>query len=971
MEFLGHKWALSVTSDGLHFSGKSAQLVLAAPELLVLRVHRVWFVWRLSDQSGLLARLPGLTRLKAEALRREIRIAALRGPFGVINSWAEDVDATLARHRSEQRWLPREELVRLERSRPSAGLRQELEQSAVWGQLEEQELATLAALDRDLNAELDALNRETTEKELRDRRSFFETIERTPLTKEQAEAVICFDNRVQVLAAAGSGKTSVMVARAAYAVARGFIRPERILLLAFNKAAADELQERVAERFAASGIGAGGVRASTFHAFGLDCIRKATGKQPSVARWVEQGQEQKKILDIVGELSREDTAFRHAWEDYRLIYGQQRYPLGEEAPTARDKANNRPGFLTARGEIVKSHGERQIADWLHLHGVEYEYERPYSHDTATASHRQYRPDFYYPEIDAWHEHWAIGHDGLPVKEFEGYAEGMEWKRERHREHETDLIETTWSNLFRFGLGELEKQLVSRGVVLDRDTRRLTDAPGRQRFIKEQDLARTILTFMAHVKAAGLTREDIETKFVESDVDFAQGRAGVFLNVFWRVHEQWESELLAERSIDFNDMLLQAADHISSGRYAPPYDLILVDELQDTSRARAKLLQGLLNGPSRFFLGVGDDWQAINRFAGADISVMTEFDSWFGEGPQLALTKTFRCTQEICDVASQFVMKNPTQFDKAMSSAHGASGVPISIMGSPPEDDGRPAVRDRDSRTRRSVTYVLSELAAMVAEGDLKPTKSERVTVDILGRYTFDRESAMPLRPPDLLDVNFRTVHGSKGLEADCIIVPGLVSDTYGFPSGVVDDPVLALAMPRPDDYPNAEERRLFYVAITRARQRVILLTENENPSPFIFELLGESHGARIDVKFLDPGVGGQCHKCGSGRLTWKEGKYGPFLSCSTYPKCDFLRSQRSGSPDSAAESGIRARKRSGPGIGSPRGRTSTSTGGGGSPGSGTVITARFGGSCARCTAPVVKGQKIRSMSDRGWAHVDC
>lgn len=938
----------------------------------MLKVHRRWFVWRLNDGSGLRARLHGLTRRTAEELRREIRAAALHGPFGAIDAWVEDVDGTLSHYRSEQRWLPREGLARLESSRPSAGLRDELEQSAVWNQLEEQELATLSPLDRDLAAEVDSLNEWVTKNELRDRKSFFDTIERTPLTKEQAEAVICFDNRVQVLAAAGSGKTSVMVARAAYAVARGFIRPERILLLAFNKAAADELQERVAERFAAAGIGSGGVRASTFHAFGLDCILRATGKRPSVARWVEQGQEHNKVLQIVGELSRQDTSFRHAWEDYRLIYGLQRYPLGEDFPTDRDKANDRPGFLTARGEIVKSHGERQIADWLYLHGVDYEYERPYLHDTATASHRQYRPDFYYPGIDAWHEHWAIGHDGLPVKEFEGYAEGMEWKREQHRHYQTDLIETTWSDLFRFGLGELEQQLVSRGVVLDRDARRFADADGGKRYIKERDLAGTILTFMAHVKAAGLTREDVETKFVEADVDFAQGRAGVFLNVFWRVHERWESDLLAERSIDFNDMLLQAADHISSGRYSTPYDLILVDELQDTSRARAKLLQGLVNGPGRFFLGVGDDWQAINRFAGADISVMTEFDTWFGEGPQLALTKTFRCTQEICDVASEFVMKNPTQFHKAMRSATGSSGVPISIMGPPPEEDGRPAIRDRDTRTQRSVAYALNELAEKVASGEIKPTKSERVTVDILGRYRRDRDSALPARPPELLDVNFRTVHGSKGLEADCIIVPGLVSDTYGFPSGVVDDPVLALAMPRPDDYPNAEERRLFYVAMTRARQRVILLTENERPSPFVLELLGESHGARIDVKFLDPGVGGQCHKCESGRLTWKEGKYGPFLSCSKYPKCDFLRgARRNGDLSSFAEPGHQPTKRSRSVTDSRVIGSSKASGPARSPRSGTVITAQFGGPCTRCSAPVVRGQKIRSMTNGGWAHVDC
>lgn len=962
---------MSVTHQGLSLEGRKGPMSFAPRDLLGLRVRRSWFLWALVGPSARLAWLPGINRTDAQALSREIRAAGLHERLAEVLVWQDDVEETFERYRVDQRWLPRETLDRLESARPGKKFRDELRRSDVWSRLDTDQLASFGQLDRILEAEVESLNKDVMKNELLDRERFFKTIERTPLTEEQSKAVICFDNRVQLLAAAGSGKTSVMVARAAYAVARGFIEPERILLLAFNRNAADELQERVKERFAASGIDSVGVRASTFHAFGLDCIGKATGKKPSLGQWVEQGREAEKVLEIVKELSADDDTFRRAWEDYRLIYGSQRYPLGKETPTDRDKENNRPAYRSARGEMVKSKGEQQIADWLLLNGIEYKYEESYQIDTATPERRQYKPDFYYPEIDAWHEHWAIGHDREPI--FEDYAEGMQWKKDLHRRHGTDLIETTWSNIYRFGMGDLESQLIARGVQFDRDPNRLVSAPGRHLFIKEIDLTRTILTFMSHVKAAGLSPGVIEKKIVDSGVEFAQCRAHVFLRIYWDIHDRWEADLAKDRSIDFNDMLLQAAGHVSARRYSPPFDLILVDELQDTSRARAMLIQGLLNEPDRFFLGVGDDWQAINRFAGADISVMSEFADWFGEGPQLALTKTFRCTQSICDVARTFVMKNPAQFDKEMNSAHGPGGTAIHILAPPPVEPNEVQPKNREDQTRRAVAHALKKLSGDVAKGLIRPTKGDRVTVDILGRYQFDREHAMPKSPPKNLHVTFRTVHASKGLEADCIIVPGLVSDTYGFPSAIVDDPVLALAMPRPDDFPDAEERRLLYVALTRARQRVILVTRNENPSPFIFELLGESQRFQITSEFIRDGVGGPCHRCEDGKLTWQRSKYGPFLSCSKFPMCDFLQDEAKAAANRPAKSSSGSGRTGSTAHGkaaSPRVGYSAR---GGQPSTSRqiVITARMSSRCSLCRGPVEPGHRLTKGETGLWVHVNC
>jgi hypothetical protein len=134
------------------------------------------------------------------------------------------------------------------------------------------------------------INESILESELQRRRGFFDKVETSPLTDEQARGVVSFDNRVNLIASAGSGKTSVMVARAAYAIDRGFVASNRILLLAFNKNAAVELKERVERRLTAVGLSAEGVTATTFRAFGLGLIGKATGRKPRLASWLEFGQ---------------------------------------------------------------------------------------------------------------------------------------------------------------------------------------------------------------------------------------------------------------------------------------------------------------------------------------------------------------------------------------------------------------------------------------------------------------------------------------------------------------------------------------------------------------------------------------------------------------------------------------------------------------------------------------------------------
>jgi len=342
--------------------------------------------------------------------------------------------------------------------------------------------------------------------------------------------------------------------------------------------------------------------------------------------------------------------------------------LEEHEPDGYDGESNESGYRTFGGDVVKSHGERLVADFLYLNGVNYVYEQPYKFGVGDASHSQYRPDFYYPDIDVWHEYWAFDRDGKPPASFQGYAEAVEWKRQIHARCKTTLIETTWAEVvFGDGLAELRDRLTQLGLTLDWNPDR---QPNDQwaKPMKHEDLSRLVRTFMAHVKSNSWTKETLHRRLDTDLVHLAGYRSRLFLDLYWEIHAGWQRRLAADRTVDFEDMLVQAADALEAGRVDCGYDLVLVDEFQDASRARARLVRGLVSRPGRYLLVVGDDWQSINRFAGADMSVMTGFERWFGRGQRLALTTTFRCTQRICDVARTFVSRNPAQFDKPMRSS---------------------------------------------------------------------------------------------------------------------------------------------------------------------------------------------------------------------------------------------------------------------------------------------------------------
>ena len=813
-------------------------------------------------------------------------LAAIHHTMARINDWLEEISRQEMLVESQRRWLTQEIQDELERRKPAVEvdtlarlLRKPAVISALGDTLQTIE-ATLMLWQMDHRAAWRQRNARHTARELIANKSLFDTVERQPLTPEQAKAVVCFDNKVQVIASAGSGKTSTMVARAAYSISRDIVRPERIVMLAFNKQAAEELNQRCRDAFQRAGLHGVEVETSTFHALGLSIIGKATGSKPDIPGWaIDTGAGLRKLGSLVEQLKADSVGFALQWHLFRFVFGQDLPPFGSTVSATSWDAQGRGLVLTIDGKLVRSQEEAAICNWLFLNGVNYQYEARYKVDTADDAHRQYLPDFYYPDIDVYHEHFALNEQGQPPKHFTGYLDGVKWKRQLHEAQGTTLIETTSAQI-RSGVAfqHLADQLTERGI-------HLTPLPDReipengQTPLKAEELVGLIRIFISHAKSNSLSIESIRQRISRRHDRTFQYRHTLFLNIVEPLLNAWDAALAAEGGIDFEDMINLAAQCLEAGNYIPPYELVMADEFQDASRARARLCRALVKKPGRYLFTVGDDWQSINRFAGADLSVMTAFRDWFGPSEYLRLEQTFRCPQVLCDISSQFVSKNPHQLSKQVRSMTPQQGAVIEAF----------QVDQKEKLADAIDTFIMS-LANDTAAGVIPPGRNGRISVYILGRYNADRQylPGREHRYNTWLDVSFLTIHRAKGSEADYVILPEMLTQLKGrsFPSTRGDDPLLKLAMPEGDNFPDSEERRLFYVALTRARRRVTLFTVKGKHSRFLHELCDDGvvsitdiHGQAIAEE--------RCPACGQGVIVQRSGPYGEFRSCSNYPLCKY------------------------------------------------------------------------------------
>ncbi|MDE0273692.1 MAG: UvrD-helicase domain-containing protein [Gammaproteobacteria bacterium] len=712
------------------------------------------------------------------------------------------------------------------------------------------------------------VNRAFVVNELARSREFFDRVEARPLTEEQRRTVVVDECRNLVVAAAGSGKTSVIVAKAGWLIRKGYRQPSELLLLAFARDARAEMRERMDKRLGAAI--ARNVTVRTFHSLGMAIIGEAEGTLPMLAKSAENERTLlAQLKEIVSDLLADLRLSRNLRQWFQQGFAP--YKSKHEFRNWGDYFDyiRKYDIRSLNGETVRSFEECEIANFLYLNGIAYNYEAPYEHDLATSQKRQYKPDFQLPDYGIYIEHFGIDAEGntAPYVDRDQYRREMDWKRNVHADHGTILIET-----FSYEQGEgrlirnLAEKLATYGV-------NLSPIPHKEVFsvLQKQGridpFAQLVATFLRHFKGSRLSLAEVAER---AGAQRDRARARTFLAVFRPIFERYQEALAKSEEIDFHDMINRATDLVEQGRYRSPFGYILVDEFQDISPTRARLLKALLDSsPGAQLFAVGDDWQAIYRFGGSDLSVMREFGDHFGAFERMDLATTFRCADRIAAVATDFVLRNPAQIRKKVRTTRKAHR-PAVLIGLPGEQEGP----------------LLKEALDRIAEDALRHGGTSDVL--LLGRYRHLEPRNLRVLPKQYPGLRFTwmTVHGSKGLEADYAVVLGMCSGKHGFPAEIADDPLLDLVLAAPEGHPNAEERRLLYVATTRARRQVFLLADGGPPSEFVTELI--EGGYDIEVFGRPPEADVSCPKCTRGRLERRENprNQSTFYGCSNFPLCE-------------------------------------------------------------------------------------
>ena len=441
----------------------------------------------------------------------------------------------------------------------------------------------------------------------------------------------------------------------------------------------------------------------------------------------------------------------------------------------------------------------------------------------------------------------------------------------------------------------------------------------------KEINKLIESFINLSKSRRLTPNSLMSLYSDKtkiQSDFMLERQEMFLQFALPILEKYNKTLQKRNEIDFNDMINKATDVIKSNKPKYTYQYIIVDEYQDISFSRFNLIKEIRDLSGARLVCVGDDWQSIYRFAGSDISLFSNFDKYVGKYEQLLIDQTYRNSQSLIDITSKYIQKNPKQISKIPKSKKEPLADPVKFV---------------HYKQEEIENTFINEIQNLV-------NKYGNKSILVLGRHSFDINELIKLTPNSRIkyiertgkleingfediDIKYLTVHKSKGTEADNVIILNLKNHLLGFPNKMTDDPVLSLLLNDDEEFRFAEERRLFYVALTRTKNEVILLIPSDI-SLFVEELLtdnnyllttddgklnttncpycktgklvirqnssngnhflGCSHYPicnqtfdEIDIlenKFL-------CPDCLSGFMTKKTGKYGNFLGCTNYPRC--------------------------------------------------------------------------------------
>ena len=725
-----------------------------------------------------------------------------------------------------------------------------------------------------LDVDVTAHNNAYVDRILQREKEYFDNIlkqidPKIQLDEEQRRAVITDDDYCLLVAGAGAGKTTTMAAKVKYLVDKKHIDPSEIIVISYTKKAIGELRERINKGL---GISA---KICTFHAFSYDIVKQFSAEPPEI-----NFSSQQIIFDMLEkaifhnkQLMRNLVLFLGYYFDlaedafefpdlnqYHLYRAAQDFEtlksgLGQYIKKVEQQRTKRARTIT--GEYLRSMQEVQIANFLYLNGLDYEYERVYPFGSPSRN-KKYTPDFYISqgEHSAWLEHYALSESGynsmFDSQQRSRYLRAISDKRRLHKANRTTLLETWSFYLDRRPLLEhLKEVLEGEGFILKprnpEEVYKKIVETGKDKYIYK--LILFMREFIEQYKTTGYDEGGFSILREKTD----NPRTLLFLEIAEQVYYHYQSVLKQRNQIDFADMINDAhfyLQEIERQNIPLPYRYIIIDEFQDIARQRFNLTKRLSQITQAKVVAVGDDWQSIYAFSGSDITLFTRFLELMGAGTELKITHTYRNSQELIDIAGGFVQKNSTQIRKQLVSPKRLENpIVIEVF-----DDSFKPMERLSNTVERMIGEILSEYG-------------EKSSILLIGRYNYDlyklcrtgkfkelsagrvKSEAYPSA-----NITFMTAHSSKGLGYDNVILINMFEGKFGFPCQIEDDPIMKLVTYEDNSMPFAEERRLFYVAMTRTKNRVYIAAPKVRPSRFLVELIRDfkiPHSEELNMQVVD------------------------------------------------------------------------------------------------------------------------
>ena len=710
------------------------------------------------------------------------------------------------------------------------------------------------------------LNERMLDDEIKDNPEFFKDI--TDLNKRRA--IVIDENNVKVNAGAGTGKTFTIQNKVKYLIEKRGISPKKILCLCYTGDGAEDLNKKVNKNRDENNQ----VEACTFHEF-CRRVAKKCGE--------DKGRPNRRLLkDIIINYSMElaDDEKLIKLIDYFSYYINSPadkedintydelldYENERDLKTLRKKFYESGANYTMKGETVDSIGELIIANYLFRHDIDYVYGEEYKSKLieivqrflysgnsfslislelqkewfenfiSEYSWKTYVPDFYLPEKDIYLEHFGIGHSDNEKWLGKDYEPQIKRKIKYHELHQTKLIKTYYYYLEDDILPEkLEELLRDNDVTIGhKDPKEILDVLQKTNKIKDFDnFNKLIESFINIFEAQNKEKNQFDSfiKMNESESDgYKRNRQKLFLDIVRDIYDIYYESNEGKR-IDHNREVSLALELIQTNRYSASYDYIFIDEYQDINPIRSLLLQNLQKITNAKLFVVGDDWQSIYKFNGSDLNLFIDFDKHFPNSEFINLQENRRNYDRLNRISSRFIMRNEKQEKKKLISKKRNNPNPINIV--------YYSLNPKSNKVLKLYSIILR-----IAK------RNPKSRILLLGRnnndineftnknaifQSFDYTDKIKCLQNPKLDMTFMTIHSSKGLEYDDVIILNFKDKLNGFPNKIEDDSVLHFLKEK-EKCPYAEERRLLYVALTRTLNDVYLLAPTYKESVFIEEL---------------------------------------------------------------------------------------------------------------------------------------